>query len=391
MSDATRLICDELNFAMQRYIKATSPESKDFSRQQLAPYIFDMETGDPDDVLTLLFLCAHPDVELRAVTIYPGTQDQVGLVRWILQQLGLVHVRLGACARAKKKKNNIEFDFSFYQSFGSAPCGKPACERADQVLSECCDESVTLVTGGLLHNLADALQMDDFRLGRWVAQGGFAGKGVVPEEKQNAHTTKEVAHTYNFSNSIPEAQAALSSAAIKRKICVSGNVCHFVTYTKNKWHKQLKAAVKAKANQLAMMSWTMELREVLADVLDDEAIMADDDRGSDNVLDGEATYAPEIRRVLAFAILHHTMDEYICQKKGGGKTLHDPLALAVALDESLCELAEVELFVGSEAGCETHWGSKLSSGSNTWITVDRNDFIEYESFDAKVQAVLALR
>ena len=28
--------------------------------------IFDMETGDPDDVLTLLLLASHPNVNLRA-------------------------------------------------------------------------------------------------------------------------------------------------------------------------------------------------------------------------------------------------------------------------------------------------------------------------------------
>src|SRR5689334_12490289 len=43
--------------------------------------IWDMETHDPDDFLTLLFLLGHPQVSLRAVTITPGTPEQVGFVR----------------------------------------------------------------------------------------------------------------------------------------------------------------------------------------------------------------------------------------------------------------------------------------------------------------------
>ena len=43
--------------------------------------VFDMETADPDDFLTLLLLLGHPEVELRAVTITPGSRAQVGLVR----------------------------------------------------------------------------------------------------------------------------------------------------------------------------------------------------------------------------------------------------------------------------------------------------------------------
>merc|ERR1712178_86107 len=60
------------------------------------PYVFDMETGDPDDVLTLLFLGSHPNVDLRAVTITPGSTEQVALVRWILEKMDLTHIRLGA-------------------------------------------------------------------------------------------------------------------------------------------------------------------------------------------------------------------------------------------------------------------------------------------------------
>ena len=43
--------------------------------------IYDMETGDPDDLFAILFLISHPDVNLRAITITPGTPLQVGAVK----------------------------------------------------------------------------------------------------------------------------------------------------------------------------------------------------------------------------------------------------------------------------------------------------------------------
>lgn len=50
--------------------------------------VWDMETGDPDDFLTLLLLLGHPRVNLRGVTITPGTPDQVGVVRHALALFG---------------------------------------------------------------------------------------------------------------------------------------------------------------------------------------------------------------------------------------------------------------------------------------------------------------
>lgn len=48
--------------------------------------VWDMETSDPDDFLTLLFLIGHPQVNLKAVTVTPGTPDQIGLARHALTQ-----------------------------------------------------------------------------------------------------------------------------------------------------------------------------------------------------------------------------------------------------------------------------------------------------------------
>jgi len=80
------------------------------------------------------------------------------------------------------------------------------------------------------------------------------------------------------------------------------------------------------------------------------------------------------RRATAFRMMYNAMDKYL-RKKPGGKKMHDPLALAVALDESVCELAEVELF------CQNgQWGSRLCPGNDTFISV---------SYDAaKFQAVM---
>lgn len=47
--------------------------------------VWDMETSDPDDFLTLLLLLGHPRVDLLGVTVTPGTPDQIGVVRRALE------------------------------------------------------------------------------------------------------------------------------------------------------------------------------------------------------------------------------------------------------------------------------------------------------------------
>eukprot|EP00928_Gymnodinium_smaydae_P099099 TRINITY_DN9369_c0_g3_i2.p1 TRINITY_DN9369_c0_g3~~TRINITY_DN9369_c0_g3_i2.p1 ORF type:complete len:631 (-),score=69.55 TRINITY_DN9369_c0_g3_i2:82-1842(-) len=291
-------------------------------RRRPTPYVFDMETGDPDDVLTLLFLCSHPDVDLRAVTITPGTSEQVALVRWLLTQVGMTHIRLGAQAWPANADKKVNLQTVFYDSFGRLYSGEPSCESADRVLLECCNESTTLLTGGPLHNLGAALKLHEFRLGRWVAQGGFAGEGVVPSHLQmDKFKGQYVCSTWNFCGNIPAAEAALASAAISRKICVSKNVCHSVVYDDD-WHAALGAAACAEEKN--------------------------DSRS---------------RRAIAFRMMYKSMDAYL-RRKPDGKKLHDPLALAVALDESVCTVAEVNLF------CQKgKWGSKLCPGRGVWISI----------------------
>jgi pyrimidine-specific ribonucleoside hydrolase len=286
------------------------------------PVVFDMETEDPDDVLTLLFLAAHAAVDLKAVTLTPGSEFQVSLIRWVLNQVGLSEVRIGAQDWPKNKKAAPPKG-RFYSNFGQLPTKDTDCERASQVLVDCCDESTTLLTGGPLTNLSDALAHSNFKLGRWVAQGGFAGAGV-DNRKENPFKGKTYCRTTNFGSDSKAAHCALRSKSIGRRVCVSKNVCHQTLYADGAggWH----AAVLAALN--------------------------------------ETTGRSNRRRALQ--LMHTAMTDYF--RRSEGKKLHDPLALAVALDESVCTLVEVEM---DSKGQE--WCSWLCVGSNTWISVDYDE------------------
>ena len=113
------------------------------------------------------------------------------------------------------------------------------------VLCECCDEHVTLLTGGPLHNLSSAL-CHGLVIGRWVAQGGFAGVGVVPHtvETLPKFAGRDMMRTWNFGASADCTRAALASVGsqIERAVLVSKNVCHKTCYDQT-WHRGVAQAM----------------------------------------------------------------------------------------------------------------------------------------------------
>ena len=53
------------------------------------------------------------------------------------------------------------------------------------------------------------------------------------------------------------------------------------------------------------------------------------------------------------------------EKNPKGKALHDPLAACVAIDPTIIEMKEVEVYRTSK----TDWGSNLKEGTNTHISI----------------------
>ena len=72
------------------------------------PIVFDMETSDPDDVFTLCALATHPWARLVAVTVTPGSNEQVGVVKHVLRRLG-VEVPVGAFHAGRPTGSVSEF------------------------------------------------------------------------------------------------------------------------------------------------------------------------------------------------------------------------------------------------------------------------------------------
>src|SRR4051812_29846608 len=100
---------------------------------------------DPDDFLTLILLCGHPRVQLKAVTVTPGSTAQIGLVRWLLKKFQL-NIPVGAF--------NIEHEKAcvsgwHYKTFGQIMPSNNA-EPGWKVLVEHCDAKTTLLTGAPL-------------------------------------------------------------------------------------------------------------------------------------------------------------------------------------------------------------------------------------------------
>jgi len=279
--------------------------------------ILDMETGDPDDYLTLCLLSSHPNCNLRAVTINPGTLEQVGLVRKTLSHFPQLHKQIPVGSRNPNHNKKCVSAFH-YKIFGEIPAERPD-DLGFEVIYQTLQKfpNATILTGAPVTNLKNLLDKyhDTIAIKRWVAQGGFAGDNVVePEFRMKKFDGMVTCSTYNFGGDIDAAEKALNTDKIQERLLVSKNVCHSVGYDKE-FHLKL---------------------------------------------------APYKDNHIGLRMIFDCMDVYLDNK--GSKNLHDPLAACVAIEPSICKFKPVTVY--HEPG--NKWGSKLCDQSNTFISVAVN-------------------
>lgn len=279
---------------------------------------FDMETGDPDDACTLLILLAHPAYQLQSVTVTPGTDEQVGMVKKILAIAGQPHIPVGSPSPGYENRCVGRF---YHNWLGEIPQIRPDGQAAE-IIQETLRKSpdTQLLTGAPLksyRSIAETVQAT-----RWVAQGGFAGDNIVPEQHRLEKFAGQLTcATYNFNGDPITAEAMLANQGIREKLLVSKNVCHGMVYDQE-FHRQM------------------------------------------NVLQGTHP---------AWDLMLKGMEQYL-DNKPQGKKFHDPLAAAVLACPQICTFEQVEMYRS-----RGQWGARPSEKSNTWISIaaDRAAFIGF--------------
>jgi inosine-uridine nucleoside N-ribohydrolase len=283
--------------------------------------IWDMETQDPDDFLTLLFLLGHPRVDLRAVTIMPGTPEQVGLVRRAVNDWFGRDIPIGAHDITRTTSATSPWH---HDAYGATPPSSVA-SPAGKLLLDLCNDEMTLLTGAPLKNLGTAIRLEHehgrpLHLKHLVIQGGFAGEGIVPRERQLPKFAGMVTcPSFNLNGDPKTALAVQHHPGIALRHFVSKNVCHGVIYD-HEMHARV-AEVK------------------------------DHNRG--------------------LAYIWKGMDYYL-RHRPAGKAIHDLVAACCAIDPAIGMWAEVEVY--REHG---QWGARMKPGSGTWIITgyDRERFL----------------
>ena len=112
--------------------------------------VFSMETGDPDDMMALVLLLGHPDVEIKGVVVTKGAPAQIGLVRHVVTELFQTDLPIGAYDINAGRGPDLQW---YYKKYGNIPPSRDA-ESGPELLARLCDGKTTLISGAPRSNSA---------------------------------------------------------------------------------------------------------------------------------------------------------------------------------------------------------------------------------------------
>lgn len=278
------------------------------------PVHLDMETGDPDDVMTLAVLATHPRADLRSVTLFPGGRDQVALVRKVLGKLGRTDVVIGMGVPKKTGVTYVAHGF-YDRWFGKLGEADPD-DTALNVLSKF--KGGVLITGAPLTNIHRAFVAGLLRnVTSWTCQGGFVGASLMGDKVLPKFAGKETCPTWNFGGDRTAATDLLRGFPRCRipVWMVPKSVCHGVIFDCNE-HAHARRRAHA---------------------------------GLDLMLEGMSVYIG---------------------LKAHGKPLHDLLAAMLALDPTIGTWTPVTPF--TERG---EWGCRPEGPVSALLSIDKERFL----------------
>ena len=187
--------------------------------------IFDMETGDPDDLVTLLLLLANPDIQLRGITCWQGSAIQIGLIKHVLS-LARLDIPVGGLNEPEPKELS-----PYYTDVIGQWIPQLATETPQDVLTNVLTQypDAKVLTGAPLTNLAYFLQNTSLKITEVTSQGGYLGN-LVSEPLEKFRGKSEI-RTYNLTNDTNAFSIVNTSSKIDKLTFVTKDLCHGFMYT----------------------------------------------------------------------------------------------------------------------------------------------------------------
>jgi inosine-uridine nucleoside N-ribohydrolase len=198
--------------------------------------IIEIETGDIDDTLALIYALKQSSFDIKCIIVLPGSPQQIGLVQKIVDEHASYHIPIGVEKLDGRSKLSPIYR-RVYGDFKDQICDK----LGEDLTIELCQKypnEIIFVSLGPPKTLSISLQKDhQIRIQTWVAQGDFA---VVDEDKilPKFKGMKECP-TWNLGGACKQAEYLLKCDRIGRRYFISKNVCHGILYNKE-IHKELK-------------------------------------------------------------------------------------------------------------------------------------------------------
>lgn len=191
--------------------------------------IIDMSTGDPDDFLSLLLLLGHPEVSVKAVTLTPGNDEQIGLIKKALHWFNL-DVPIGAFDINYEKSCVPEW---YTQTFGKIKRSRDAYTAPD-LLVQIIDPGASLFCGSALNNISAAIKLGQDKNKHPKAkevfiQGGYAGPELT--NALNRPDNLQTKHSENLEKDKKAAWSVIKSKIAPNKYFISENICQDIYYT----------------------------------------------------------------------------------------------------------------------------------------------------------------
>jgi len=190
---------------------------------------------DPDDFFALCYLHSIGGVNIRAITISPGDEDQIAIAKFFCKEVGL-NIPIGSDKMRKGKRSSGGIHYDLLKKYKH-----PLEASADGYSQDIIRDRIKIFPEcevfacGPLTGLGRYLESYAMPILRLTVQGGFLAYDLhkyncVRLEKFEGKTTVP---TFNLNGDPKAALTVINSDLIFHRKFVSKNVCHTVVYDKD--------------------------------------------------------------------------------------------------------------------------------------------------------------